>query len=65
MGKGRGGRVEEEEYKNISKIRVEGTASSSFLAIFARLQEQSFDSTFELDSQGTILSKPFPAPNGR
>lgn len=28
MGKGRGGRVEEEEYKNISKVRVEGDSES-------------------------------------
>lgn len=38
--------------------------SSSFLAIFIRLKEQSFDSTLELDSEGAILSKPFPAPDG-
>lgn len=39
--------------------------SSSFLAIFIRLKEQSFDSALELDSESVILSKPFPAPDGR
>ena len=33
-----------------------------FLAIFTWLKEQLFDSTLELDCQGDILSKTFPAP---
>lgn len=35
------------------------------LAIFTRLNEQSFDSALELDSEGAILSKTSPAPERR
>lgn len=63
LGKGRIGRVGEGDYKTISN--TEKTVSSRFLATFTCLKEQSLDPTFELDSQGAILPKTFPAPDGR
>lgn len=38
--------------------------SSRCLALFSRLEEQSFNSTHELDSPGAVLSKTGPAPVG-
>ena len=58
-GRSWGGRLEESETKKGKQC------ISGFLAIFTRLNEQSFHSPLELGSQGAGLSETSPAPEGR